>query len=229
VSGPGGGPPVRGPGTLEEARERTIHDLTRHFSRDHLDVEELERRLDQAIAAPDRGALAALVRDLPALPVEEPAAAASAVPAPNPGTRVSPGVTPREHGFVLGLLGRSTRKGAWVPPRELRVLAAMGGAELDFRAARFGAPVTEVEVLAVMGGVEILVPPGIHVEAHGLGIMGGFDDLSGGAAADPEAPILRIKGLALMGGVHVEQRLPGESRGDARRRRRRDRRSRRGR
>jgi hypothetical protein len=221
------GPPARPARTLEEERERTIQELTRHFSRDHLEVEELERRLDSAIAAPDRGALDALVRDLPALPVEaelrppEPAATATDAP------RLEPGVTPRENGYVLALLGGSRREGTWVPPRELRVLAAMGGVELDFRQARFGAPVTDVEVLAVMGGVHIVVPPGIRVEAHGLGIMGGFDHRQVEPVTDPGAPVLRVRGLAVMGGVHVEEREPGESAGEARRRLGRARRDRR--
>jgi hypothetical protein len=39
-----------------------------------------------------------------------------------------------------------------------------------------------------------------------------------------EAPLLRVTGLALMGGVQIEMRLPGESQRDARKRRRRERR-----
>ncbi len=221
------GPPARPSRTLEEEREHTIQELTRHFSRDHLEVEELERRLDEAIAAPDRGALDALVRDLPALPAESespaPTAAASSVTSP----RVVPGVAPRDHGYVLALLGGSSRNGAWVPPRQIRVLAAMGGVELDFREAHFGAPVTDVELLAVMGGVHIVVPPGVRVEAHGFGIMGGFDHREGEPVTDPGAPLVRIRGLALMGGVHVEERERGESGKDARRRLRKGRRARR--
>ena len=215
---PEAGPPARPSRTFEEEREHTIQELTRHFSRDHLEVEELERRLDAAIAAPDRGALDALVRDLPALPAEaEPAAPASSAPsAATP--RVEAGVAPRDHGYVLALLGGSSRNGAWVPPREVRVLAAMGGVELDFREARFGAPVTDVELLAVMGGVHIVVPPGVRVEAHGLGIMGGFDHREGERVSDRGAPLVRVRGLALMGGVHIEEREPGESSRDARRR-----------
>lgn len=220
------GPPTRPARTLEEEREATIQELTRHFSRDHLEVEELERRLDAAIAARDRGALDALVRDLPALPVEAEVRPTPTSPAED-AFGVEPGVTPRDHGYVLALLGGSSREGAWVPPRQIRVLAAMGGVELDFRQARFGAPVTDVEVLAVMGGVHILVPPGIRVEAHGLGIMGGFDHRQLEPVTDPGAPVLRVRGLALMGGVHVEERRPGESGGDARRRLKRARKGRR--
>jgi hypothetical protein len=57
------------------------------------------------------------------------------------------------------------------------------------------------------------------VECSGVGIMGGFDhreDASG--MTDLNAPVLRITGLAIMGGVEVRVRLPGESRRDANRR-----------
>lgn len=222
------GPPARPDRTLEEERERTIQELTRHFSRDHLEVEELERRLDSALAASDRAALDRLVRDLPALPPEaEPEASASSTSVPG-GPRVEPGVAAREHGWFFALLGGSNRHGAWVPPRQMHVLAAMGGIVLDFRQARFGVPITRIDVLAVMGGVHILVPPGVRVEAHGLGIMGSFEHRQGEPVEDPAAPVIELRGLALMGGVHVEEREVGESAGDARRRHRRARRERRG-
>lgn len=175
-------------------------------------MEELEQRLDAAIAAPDEGTLRALVRDLPALPDEE------TVP---PGPRVEPDAVAAERGYALAILGGSSRKGVWVPPRRLHAVAVMGGAELDFREARFGAPVVEVDAFALMGGIHVTVPPGVRVEAHGFGIMGGFDDRSSNAKADPAAPLLRIRGFALMGGVHIEVRLPGESEREARRRQRR--------
>lgn len=204
---------------LERERERTIGELTRHFSRDHLSVEELERRVDAALAAESGAALQTLVRDLPALPGED------AVP---DGPTVARDVTPADRALVLAILGGSSRRGDWVPPRRLHAVAVMGGAELDFRNARFGSPVVEVHAFALMGGIHVLVPPGVRVEAHGLGIMGGFDDRSSNADASPTAPLLRIRGFALMGGVHVEVRLPGESEREARRRLRRTRKGTRG-
>jgi len=205
-------PPAPSGMPLERERERTIRELTRHFSRDHISVEELEQRLDAAIGAADRGALRALVRDLPALPDEEAAAL---------GPRVEPGTVADDSGYALAIMGGSGRKGVWVPPRRLHAIAVMGGVELDFREARFGAPVVDIDAFALMGGIHILVPPGVRVEAHGFGIMGGFDDRSSNADVDPGAPLIRIHGFALMGGVGIEVRLPGESERQARRRLRR--------
>jgi hypothetical protein len=85
-----------------------------------------------------------------------------------------------------------------------------------------------------MGGAEIIVPPGLTVESDGIAILGGFEHLEDVAVKeDPAAPVLRLKGLALMGGVDVNIRYPGESARDAKKRlkerRREQRRLRRGR
>ncbi|HEX2093261.1 MAG TPA: DUF1707 domain-containing protein [Longimicrobiaceae bacterium] len=209
-------PPV----ALNQARERTIRQLGEHFAQDHLEAEQLEERVDRALAATTLQELQELVRDLPALH-SDPALTAAASPA----IRTAPAEQVAERQAVVAIMGGASRKGSWVPPRELSVIAIMGGAELDFREARFGPGVLEVSILALMGGVEITVPPGVHVEVNGVAIMGGFDErASTPLPADPSAPVIRIGGFAFMGGVEVRTRLPGETKGDARRRERVERR-----
>jgi hypothetical protein len=78
-----------------------------------------------------------------------------------------------EESSVVALLGGSARKGSWEPPARLRVLAVMGGVELDFREADLYEGETFVDVLAIMGGVSIIVPPDIDVDADGQGFLGG--------------------------------------------------------
>ena len=113
-----------------------------------------------------------------------------------------------DEGSVVAVLGGSARKGSWEPPARLRVLAVMGGVELDFREADLYEGETVVDVLAIMGGVSIIVPPDIDVEASGLGFMGGFGSLSH-HAEDAGAPLLRIGGTAVMGGVEIKvKKLP---------------------
>ncbi|MBA3968803.1 MAG: hypothetical protein H0X52_01725, partial [Gemmatimonadetes bacterium] len=48
------------------------------------------------------------------------------------------------------------------------------------------------------------------------------------ASSDPSAPLLRVSGLAIMGGVDIQVRLSGESARDAKRRLREVRRLQRG-
>ncbi len=107
-----------------------------------------------------------------------------------------------EVGRVVAILGGASRKGSWEPAARLQVLALMGAVELDFRDADLLEGETVVEVLAVMGGVSIVVPPDIDVQASGAGFLGGFASMSN-RAKDADAPLLRIQGLAVMGGVEV--------------------------
>lgn len=200
-------------------RDRTAVLLSRHFARDHLDVEELERRLDRAYAARSADELRELTSDLPELPPE---AAPQAAPAPAPA--VQSGLEMAEREVLVGIMGGTERKGAWTPPRHTVAVAVMGGAGLDFREARLGAKEVRVTVVAIMGGVEILVPPGMRVEVAGSALMGAFEHRADGPPPVAGAPVLRIDGLALMGGVEVKVRLPGESEREARSRRRAERR-----
>jgi len=213
--------PQLSPVPLQRQREQTVQLLIDHYAADNLTVDEFEARLDSAYSAGTVEQLSRLVSGLPAL------ASPSVDPASVPVARV-PAAAVKERGYQLAIMGGSERKGAWTPPRRMYTMAIMGGAGLDFREARMAPGITEVNVLAIMGGVEILVPPGLAVETHGMGLMGGFDALDQvGADSDPDAPRLRIVGMAVMGGVDVTVRLPGETARDARQRNRIERKERR--
>jgi hypothetical protein len=83
-----------------------------------------------------------------------------------------------------------------------------------------------VTVLALMGGVQITVPPCLAVEASGFAIMGGFAHTNPPAQPSPDTALLRINGFALMGGVDIDVRLPGETARQAKQRLRQERRGR---
>jgi hypothetical protein len=203
------------PARMEEARERVIETLSTHFALDNLDTAEFENRLDRAYRATTLAELDALRSDLPAIP--------SSPSAPQPSTSLARPEDVRERQFLVAFMSGSERKGVWTPARNIEVAAVMGGVNLDFREAVFPPGVTQVNVLALMGGVEITVPPEVRVECSGLGIMGGFEGLDQRGTDHPDTPVLRITGLAIMGGVDVSQRLRGETASEAKRRRREDR------
>ena len=199
---------------LREQRERTIAALCDHFAQDRLTIDELERRIDVAERTRERAELVALLQDLPA-----PAAAASPVAAPQPAAAPAPWTGERPaNTAILAIMGGVERRGAWHPAARNFVIGFMGGVELDFREAVLPPGDTEVMVLALMGGVDIIVPPGMVVDASGLAIMGGFGHATPPSHPDPAAPRLRVHGLALMGGVDITVRRPGESARDAKRR-----------
>jgi hypothetical protein len=213
---------------LNQTRDVAIEALCEHFANDAMDVEEFERRVEAAHAAENVDEIKALLRDLPGGDVPMVPQAQTPAPVPKREFGVTAAAHVKEQAFVVACLGGASRKGRWSPARKNYAVAVLGGTELDFREAVFGPGVTEVQVFAVMGGVEIIVPPGLTVESHGVAIMGGFDHLADTVQADSmDGPVLRISGLALMGGVDVTVRHPGESAREARRRRKLERKQRR--
>lgn len=213
-------------GSLNQTRQVTIDALCEHFANDAMSVEDFEARVDVAHRATSIEELRKLLSDLPSGNL--PAAAGTS---PTPASLGTNPVVPREHvketGYAIAIMGGTRRTGRWTPARINHTITIMGGAELDFREAALPPGVTELKVYALMGGVEIIVPPGLNVESHGIGILGGFDHAGDELHLDPGAPILRVSGVAIMGGVDIKVRHPGESARDARRRRRQERRERR--
>jgi DUF1707 SHOCT-like domain len=204
---------------VRDRREQVIELLTQRFSDDAFDVDELDRRLDLAHTASSIAELDALVADL--APAGEPTTAL--VPAAAT-TMVRDDPSRPAHRNVWCVMSGLDRKGRWLVPRTMRVRCFWGGGILDYRDADFGHGVTELHVTAIMGGLQIIVPPGLAVDVDASAIMGGFDERHRTAPnPDPDRPILRITGFAMMGGVSIETRLPGESERDARKREKRER------
>jgi hypothetical protein len=208
------------PAPLRARRDEVIRDLSTAFAEDHLSVDEFERRLDIAHRATALTELNALVSDLRIAPVQS-----SNVPAPR-ARSASPTEIPEEQNLVA-IMGGVTRRGQWIPARHTHMYALMGGAQLDFREARLGQGVTELTIIACMGGVELIVPPDLIVDAGGTAIMGGFDQSHESPGAPAGAPVLKVNGFVMMGGVEIKVMLPGETNADARRRRRAEKKKRR--
>ena len=132
------------------------------------------------------------------------------------GTREAPrvAIATRVHEAerVRAILGGIQRQGTWRVAKKLRVVAVMGGIDLDFREAEFGSGVTEVEVTAVMGGIAIIVPPHLQVQCAGDGILGLFEGMDRRPGErNSDAPLLRITGVAVMGALEIATRPLGET------------------
>lgn len=213
--------PATGPSGSGAARQRAVDALCDAFARDEMDLAEFERRIEAAHRAASADELDRLLADLPSAGVPARAGTSPAAgwrPAAAP-TKVPSGRV-RERDVVVGIMGGGHRRGGWHAAPKILAVGVLGGAVLDFREAVLGAGVTEVHAFAFWGGVDVIVPPGVRVECSGVGLMGGFDQDQGEPGPDdPEAPVIRLTGLAVMGGVSLEVREPGESSRDARRRR----------
>ncbi len=202
----------RRPVPSEAERERTIALLSDRFAQGDLDIDTFEERVAIAHRAQNSEELAALCADL-----------ARATPKPSAEPAIQLASKPPTADEAVAIFGGVQRVGRWNVPRRLRVVAVFGGVELDLRNAELPAGVIEIDVRAVFGGVQIIVPPTLAVEVHGLAIFGGFEHMhQEPPTPDPNAPALKIRGKAVFGGVSVETRLEDESQGMAHRRRRKE-------
>jgi len=208
------------PAPLRTRRDEVIRDLSTAFAEDNLSIEEFERRLDVAHRATELTELNALVSDLRITPAQP-----SPVPALRPRTAAPAEIAEEQN--LVAIMGGVSRRGQWTPARHTHFYALMGGAQLDFRDARLGPGVTELTIIACMGGVELIVPPDLIVDAGGTAIMGGFDQSHESPGAPAGAPVLKVNGFVIMGGVEIKVMLPGETNADARRRKREEKKRRR--
>lgn len=209
------------PQGLESLRQAAVDHLCQAFAQDQMTLEEFERRVEEVHRAASLEELRGILATFPGGAAPLVPAGRSGSPLPEVGAGKGPPAAPwrKERSLVLAVLGGVERRGRWAPARTNLVIAFLGGITLDFREASLPAGVTEVWVLTLMGGVQVLVPPGVVVESEGIALMGGFEhreDMPEGPAEG--LPLLRLRGVAVMGGVEVQVRLPGESERDARRR-----------
>jgi uncharacterized coiled-coil protein SlyX len=187
-------------------RERVATVLNQALAEGRLDIDELQERLDAVYAAKTLAELEPVTKDLPghaALVPPQPTSVGvpSAAAFPPAGSRVSGGWTSTS---AIAVMSGAQRSGDWIVPPRFSALALMGGIELDLTQARYGAGEVVINAVAVMGGIEITVPDDVTVYCDGMGIMGGFES-NVNAIPIPGAPVVRVTGFALMGGVEVRR------------------------
>jgi uncharacterized membrane protein len=184
----------------DDDRHKVAEILRQAAGEGRLDLDELDQRLEQTYAARTYADLVPITFDLPAHPHAPPVVRPAAA-----SPQVVPGADKESH---LAILSGLSRKGVWVVPRQMSILCLMGGAELDLRQAKFAAPEVVITINAFMGGAQVIVGPTTRVQMEGTGIMGGYSEPSGLVEADLDesSPVVRIKGVAIWGGVSVERK-----------------------
>ena len=200
---------------VRQRREQVIAELSECYQRDLLDVDELDRLLDQAHAATSLAELDALVAGLAPHPstslvVHTP----TAIDDPNR-------VAQKRLGILFGSVDRT---GHWVVPKTLVTRILFGNAALDFRDASMGAGVTTLDVSVTFGNLELILPPWLSIDVDVSSLAGSVEERHRVAARpDPSQPVLMVTGAVRFGNLEISTRLPGETRGDARRREKRER------
>ncbi len=204
-----GGQPIESQ-PLSVLRTEVVERLKLNYAYDNINDHELGLRIEQAEAGRTHAELRALVADLPLF--HEPGTSA-----PSGGIQMGSPNAPTVEGShvelnsgkvstsatVFAVLGGAERRGVWRPARSTKVVAVMGGVDLDYRRAIFPPGRTVVTALCIMGGLDIVVPPGVAVEVTALPILGGVDDRTD-SPEDPSAPVLEVRAIAIMGGVDIK-------------------------
>jgi DUF1707 SHOCT-like domain len=170
-------------------RDQAAARLQAAFAEGRLNDTEFDERMRAALTARTRTDLAGLMDDLPS---ESPAAAA--VPARAPGR------------FAVTFKSSIRRAGRWRVPERLNAVAYKGGCTLDMRAAELTAPVTTIRAVAYKSRIEVLVPPGVRVEAGGMGVSTGPS--APGELVHAGSPVLHIRGFAYKGTIEVAGGTP---------------------
>ncbi len=204
------------PGTLEPAdglpplresnadREQVAALLQTATSEGRITIAELETRLNSVYGATTVAELEPVVRDLPAhtlsLSKQMPERKTVEVPGMRSVSMAGSGVS---KGNLIALMSGVERKGTWTAPHSS--MRSPSWAASTWTSAsptqRHGDGGHRV---AVMGGVNMIVPEGLTVVMEGVGIMGGFDDKAW-QNFGPGSPVLRVRGVAIMGGVEVRR------------------------
>ncbi|MGE7434162.1 MULTISPECIES: DUF1707 SHOCT-like domain-containing protein [Kitasatospora] len=185
-------------------RERVAELLRDAYAEGRLTMEEHADRIEAAYGARTLGDLVPLTRDLPAhrpISMEKPPLRQ---PEPEPAPASRPPAR-QEAPTMVAVFGGAERKGRWRVGPYLRAVAVFGGVEIDLTDAVFESPEVVIEVTAIFGGVEIRVPENVSLHGGGVGIFGGFS-VREQTAADPYAPVVRVKGAAVFGGCEARPR-----------------------
>lgn len=188
--------------SLDLEREQVVQTLCAHYAQDHLSTQELERRFEQAYAAPDASALRTALHGLPAI------SALAPVPAPLYEIAEQRGEVQEKR--YLAVFSEVKKVGRWRPARRIVARAIFGGVTIDLRDAEFPAAGLEIDAEATFGEVKILLPPGIGAEVDGSAMLGEISDKT--RPGLPGSPQVTVRAGALFGSVSVITKLPPESR-----------------
>ena len=178
-------------------RDRAASVLNEALAEGRLTAEEHSERLDSIYAAKTQADLVPVLDDLPV-----PASAAAPVPAPGTGPERS-----YHGGPIIAIFGGAVRKGRWRVPPASTVVTVFGGADLDLRDAILPGGEITIKAISVFGGMSITVPPEMRVVDSGVAVFGGRDVAGETPESEsPDAPVLRLQGACVFGGISVKHK-----------------------
>ena len=197
----------------DEDRHRVSEVLRQAAGEGRIDLTELDERLEATYRAKTYADLVPLTADLPGVPpvpqpVGQPVAQSVAQSVARPVSLSGRDAATSPASVAVMSTSRGT--GAWAVSDRHTAVALMGTIVLDLRQAQFGSAELTINASAVMGEVKVVVGAGTRVVVEGFGLMGDFSEQRPKVPFDPSAggPLVRVRGLALMGSVQVQRKGP---------------------
>jgi hypothetical protein len=191
--------------SLSRAREEKISELSTIFANDDLSLEELERRIERVYKAANVSELDAITADLKRASAPPTAYARAKVARATPSL---PQPADLESRRVMSVMSTTRRLGRWAVPRRLDIVGIMADTRIDMTHASLPAGIIDVDLRVIMGSFRLVVPPNMRVinEAHVFmsAMKSNADEMApDGAPATPNAPVIRLTGMALMSDVSI--------------------------
>jgi hypothetical protein len=157
-----------------------------------LTAEELDERLEKALTARTYGELAALSRDLPAVP-----GFSAGRPAAEPKSVIR----------IDRRSGSAKRDGRWLVPQRIEVRVTSGHVKLDFTEAVITQSSLQIDADVRSGSLKLVTKPGIVVDTDDVAVRSGSVKVR--APWGPEVPvILQIQVSGKVGSGHITARPP---------------------
>ncbi len=176
-------------------RDRAASVVNEALAEGRLTAQEHSERLDSIYAAKTHAEIVPLIDDLPAR-------AGTPAQVAVPGEGEYPSST-----AIVAVFGGATRKGTWRVPGTTTVVTVFGGVDLDLRDAILPGREVTMRTVCVFGGMSITVPPEMRVIDSGVAVFGGRDvDSETPESLGSGAPLLRVTGACVFGGVSVKHK-----------------------
>lgn len=205
--------------------------ISERYAEGLIDGDELERRLELVQDAETIDALERLIVDLvdpgvaPSTALVPRAQVAAGYGLANASARTDAhalaqldDIAPQRQ--FTALFSSVEQGGRWTPARHNRVIDVFGDATLDLREAVLGPGPTIIDVRCVFASLVLIVPPGlaVRIEASATFASVERDEHISELPRGPGEPFVVVQGLLVFASLEIRDRMPGESRREARRR-----------
>jgi hypothetical protein len=219
---------------LRDARQRAEALVAQRYGEDLIDADQLDRRMERIANASAMTQLEHAIADLVdpgTLPsavlagaVAGSSSQAIALRSTSTVALADPNRVPDQRSLTCVF---SSLEGIGPGPlaRQTKLVCVFGNTEIDLRENEFGPGATVLDLQVVFGSVTLEVPKGLPVIVDASLILAGVEreGMIPSGPRTPDEPHLRITGFMLAGALELQEKLPGETNREARRRRRQER------